>query len=109
MFKRSILSVFVPLCLVGLSAGTSAAAVAAAPSVDDIRVSVSADREVHSWYFSGTVRYIDDDTGKEGHMFFSGITDEMSRDQAMMFARESGAAQGATPGRVISVNIRTIF
>jgi hypothetical protein len=55
------------------------------------------------------VRYIDDRTGKEDYMTFSGITARMSRDQAMEFARESGAAQGARWGRVVSVNVETMF
>jgi hypothetical protein len=109
MFTRSVLSMFVPVCLVGLSAAASAGSVAAPPSASDTRISVGADREVKTWYFSGTVRYIDDRTGKEDYMTFSGITAEMSRDQAMEFAKESGAAQGARWGRVVSVNVSTLF
>lgn len=111
MSKRSILSVFVPICLAGLTAGVSTAGAAAQPSAGagDARLSAAADREEKTWYFDGTARYVDDRTGKEESMTFSGITDRMTRDQAMEFAKESGAAQAARRGRVVSVNVRTIW
>jgi len=109
MSTRSILTVLVPICLVGLTASVSIASAAAQPSAGSTRLSAVADRQEKTWYFSGTVRYIDDGTGKEDYMTFGGITAEMSRDQAMAFAKESGAASGARWGRVVSVNVRTLF
>jgi len=110
MSTRSILSVFVPICLAGFTTGVSAASLSVQPTAgtSDTRLS-TADRDEKTWYFDGTARYIDDRTGKEESMTFSGITDRMSRDQAMEFAKESGAAQAARRGRVVSVNVRTIW
>jgi len=109
MSTRSILTVLVPICLVGLTASVSTASAAAPPSADSPRLNTAADRQEKTWYFDGTARYIDNRTGKEESMTFSGITDRMTRDQAMEFAKESGAAQAARRGRVVSVNVSTLF
>jgi coproporphyrinogen III oxidase len=109
--NRSTLAVFLPICFAGMAAGVSSASVATQPSgsAGDTRLTTAANREEQTWYFDGTARYICDLTGKEASMTFSGITDRMTRDQAMEFAKESGAAQAARRGRVVSVNVRTIW
>lgn len=110
MSKHSVLSLFVPLCVGGLTAAAAAASVSVQPTAGNREARLNAvDSQQKTWFFSGTVRYVSDITGKETQMGFSGITAEMSRDQAMEFAKESGAAQGARWGRVVSVNVSSLF
>ena len=111
MSTLSILTVILPTCLIGLPLGAPAAGATTQISAGsgDACLIVAADREEKTWYFSGTVRYIDEHTGKEDYMIFSGVTARMTREQAMEFAKESGKAQGARHGRVISANVDTLF
>lgn len=115
MIKRSKSAVLGAVCLAVLGAAAPAAiAATAAPVASPLKVVEASQAELvandkDTWYFSGTVRYVCGRTGKEKAMGFSGLTPEMTLDQAMAFARESGAAQGSQWGRVVSVHVETIF
>ena len=61
------------------------------------------------WSFSGTARYIDDRTKEEESMYVSGLVEADSRSEALEMAKESGRAQAARRGRVVSVNIRSLW
>lgn len=109
MSTRSILTVFLPICLVGLTASVTAASDAAPPPAGSPPLRAAAVPQMKSWHFYGTVRYICDLSGKEESMSFSGVTPDLSHAQALAFAKESGAAAGAVWGRVVSVNVRSLI
>ena len=64
--------------------------------------------ENQCWYFSGTARIISDITKKETWWSVFGYVNADSRAEALRMAKESGRAQAAIAGRVLSVNIQTL-